>query len=79
MSPRGGSRLGSGRPKKLEEPVNFTIRIEKELIEKAREAAWAARISLSDLVRETFERLVSRSRADASPQPKRARKKPTRS
>src|SRR6266480_6795318 len=34
MSPRGGKRVGAGRPKKLEKPQNLIIRAEEEVLRK---------------------------------------------
>ena len=47
-----------GRPAELKDPVNFTIRIERELVEAAREVAWLRRVTLSEIVREAFRHLV---------------------
>ena len=48
-----------GRPPTLDNPVNFTIRIDKDLIERAREAAWDHRTTLSEYVREALARLAA--------------------
>jgi hypothetical protein len=52
-------RKKMGRPPMLEQPVNFTIRIDKSLLERAREAAWDSRTTLSEYVREALTRLAA--------------------
>jgi hypothetical protein len=47
-----------GRPAKLKDPQNFTVRLERGLVEAARDAAWERRVTLSEIVREAFTRLV---------------------
>jgi hypothetical protein len=54
-----GAKKKMGRPPMLEQPVNFTIRIDKRLLEQAREACWDHRTTLSKYVREALGRLAA--------------------
>ncbi len=47
MSPKGGKRVGAGRPKTLDEPVNVVLRIQKQLLVAAKTAALQKGKSLS--------------------------------
>lgn len=67
MSPRGGKRVRAGRRRKWQDPVNFTVNVERELIEAARAAADARGIGLADVVRAALSRLVGGRR----PRPRR--------
>jgi hypothetical protein len=58
MSPRGGKRVGAGRPKIVEEPVTLSLWVDRALLEKARRAAEARGTSLPDVLRAMLSRLA---------------------
>ena len=68
MSPKGGKRVGAGRPRTLNEPVNVVLRIEKDLLRAAKTTAFEKGVSLSEVVRGALRRFVG----DRRPRPKRS-------
>jgi hypothetical protein len=72
MSPKGGKRVGAGRPKTLNEPVNVVLRIEKDLLVAAKTAALQKGKSLSEVVRGFLRSFVGGRR---KPRPRRKEKR----
>lgn len=60
MSPRGGKRIGAGRPRELRQPVTVAFRVERRMAEAAEKIAAARGITLSELMREVVSRLKRR-------------------
>jgi len=71
VSPRGGKRLGAGRPKTLSNPVKAILWFEREDLERAREFARSQGKTLSELMRAAVRRLVGGRR---KPRPRRSEK-----
>jgi hypothetical protein len=57
----------------MAEPVNFTVNVDRKVIEAARKAAAAEGVGLGEVVRSALARLIERARMKG-----RARKKGTR-
>ena len=58
MSPKGGRRVGAGRPKTLEYPVKAAFWLDRGVFEKAKAAARAKGTTVSEVVRSAVERLA---------------------
>ena len=69
MSPRRSKTKEIGRPRMLDNPVNVVLRIEKALLDSAKEAARAEGVSLSHVMRDALRRFVTGGRR---PRPKRS-------
>ena len=60
--PKGGRRVGAGRPRIMNESRNFTVRVPLDLIEAAHAAGEAEGVGLSEVVRAALTRLVERAK-----------------
>jgi hypothetical protein len=69
MSPRGGRRVGAGRPKTLEQPVKAAFWLDRGVLDKAKAAARAQGTTVSEVVRSAVERLAGGRR---KPRPRRS-------
>jgi hypothetical protein len=66
---RGGRRVGAGRPKTLERSHNLVIRVEADVLERAKAGAKVAGTTISNEIRSTLARLAGGRR----PRPRRSR------
>jgi hypothetical protein len=58
MSPRGGKRVGAGRPKGRSVPAMISVRVEQETLDGLKRAAATRGISLPEFVRSALSRLA---------------------
>lgn len=66
MSPRGGLRTGSGRPRKFRASRNLVVRVEEELHAVLSKVAEEKDVTVSELVRPLLEGLVGGRRKRAT-------------
>jgi hypothetical protein len=71
VSPRGGKRVGAGRPKIIAKPVKAAFWVDREVLDRANEAARAKGTTVSQVVREALIRLAGGRR----PRPRRRKEK----
>jgi hypothetical protein len=71
MSPRGGRRVGAGRPRLVDDPVNFTTWVDRAVLEQAKKGARTKGVSLGQVVRDALLRLAGGRR---KPRPRRSEK-----
>ncbi len=71
MSPRGGKRVGAGRPKTIQKPARVSFRVEADLLAKAERLAKASGLSVSDVFRAALENLPEGAR---KPRPRQSEK-----
>jgi hypothetical protein len=62
MSPKGGPRRGSGRPRVFHESRNLIVRVEKEIHALLTKLAEEGDVTVSDMVRPLLERLAGGKR-----------------
>jgi uncharacterized protein YggE len=74
VSPRGGKRVGAGRPKTIKEPARVAFRVEADLLAKAQRLAKASGLSVSDVFRAALENLPEGRRKPRPADRKRAAK-----
>jgi hypothetical protein len=67
MSPRGGRRVGAGRPRIVDDPVNFTTWVDRGVLEQAKKSARTKGVSLGQVVRDA---LLSLARGQRKPLPR---------
>jgi hypothetical protein len=60
MAPRGGKRVGAGRPRIVEEPITFSVWVDRATLERARVVAEEDGVSLADVVRASITRLATK-------------------
>ncbi len=61
MSPKGGPRAGSGRPRKFRASRNLVIRVEEDLHALLAKLAEEKDVTVSELVRPLLEGLTGRA------------------
>jgi predicted HicB family RNase H-like nuclease len=64
MSPRGGARAGSGRPRKFRASKNLVIRVEEKLHVLLTKLAEEKDVTVSELVRPLLARLARKQRKE---------------
>jgi hypothetical protein len=74
MSPRGGKRVGAGRPKGRSAPAIVSVRVEKGMLDGLQRVARTKGISVSERVRSAVARLVRQlkghNRRSSAPRPR---------
>jgi hypothetical protein len=68
MSPRGGRRVGAGRPRIVDDPVNFTTWVDRAVLEGAKEGARTKGVTLGQVVRDALLHLAG-GRRKSRPSP----------
>jgi hypothetical protein len=71
MSPRGGKRVGSGRPKTIAHPIKTALWLDRDVLERAKIAALAEGKTISEVVRDALVRFAGGRR---KPRPRRSEK-----